>query len=42
LDATKLRAAISQALEVSPKRDKGRESDKPPNADAETEEAASI
>jgi diadenylate cyclase len=41
LDAPKLRAAISQALEVSPKREKGKA--EPLNEpDAETEEVASI
>ncbi len=40
LDATKLRAAIFQALEVSPKRDKER--DKIREAEAETEEAPSM
>ena len=38
LDAPKLRAAISQALEISPKREKAREPDKSPGADSETEE----
>ena len=42
LDATKLRAAISMALEVSPKREKEREHDKAPKAETETEEVASI
>jgi diadenylate cyclase len=42
LDAPKLRAAISQALEISPKREKGREQTKSPSPDAETEEAASV
>src|SRR3977135_1107538 len=40
LDATKLRAAIFQALEVSPKRDKER--DKIRDAETETEEATSM
>jgi len=40
LDATKLRAAIFQALEVLPKRDKER--DKIREAEAETEEATSM
>ena len=40
LDATKLRAAIFQALEVSPKKDKVR--DKVGNGETETEEVASV
>src|SRR6267142_753317 len=40
LDATKLRAAIFQALEVSPKKEKPR--DKLPESEAETEEIASV
>src|SRR6266446_8037100 len=40
LDATKLRAAIFQALEVAPRKDKAR--DKIADADAETEEVASV
>jgi diadenylate cyclase len=40
LDATKLRAAIFQALEVSPKKEKDRE--KITEAESETEEVASI
>ncbi len=40
LDATKLRAAIFQALEVAPRKDKAR--DKIGNADTETEEVASV
>jgi diadenylate cyclase len=42
LDAPKLRAAISAALEVSPKREKPKQQEKPGEADAETEEVASI
>ncbi|HXL80632.1 MAG TPA: diadenylate cyclase CdaA [Pyrinomonadaceae bacterium] len=42
LDAPKLRAAISQALDISPKREKEREQDKSANAEAETEEIASV
>jgi diadenylate cyclase len=38
LDAPKLRAAISEALEISPKREKAREPNKSPSADSETEE----
>jgi diadenylate cyclase len=38
LDAPKLRAAISQALEISPKREKAREPNKSPSADSDTEE----
>ena len=40
LDATKLRAAIFQALEVAPRKDKAR--DKIGSADTETEEVASV
>ncbi len=40
LDAPKLRAAISQALEVSPKREKGKH--ETPEPDGETEEGASV
>ena len=42
LDAPKLRAAISQALEVSPKRGKAKQLEKLDEPDAETEEVASI
>ena len=42
LDATKLRAAIFQALEVSPKREKDKDRERVSEGDAETEEAASI
>jgi diadenylate cyclase len=42
LDAPKLRAAISQALEVKPKRGKARPMETPEEPDAETEEIASI
>jgi len=42
LDAPKLRAAISEALEISPKREKLKHQEKPGEPDAETEEAASI
>jgi diadenylate cyclase len=42
LDATRLRIAISQALEVSPKRDKAKQTEKPGEPDADTEEVASI
>jgi diadenylate cyclase len=42
LDAPKLRAAISEALEFSPKREKARPQEKPGEADAESEEVASI
>lgn len=42
LDATRLRVAISQALEVSPKRDKAKQTEKPGEPDADTEEVASI
>src|SRR6476660_806603 len=38
LDAPKLRAAISQALEISPKREKARDPNKSSNTDSETEE----
>ena len=38
LDAPRLRAAISQALEISPKREKAREANKSPSADSESEE----
>ncbi len=40
LDAPKLRAAISQALEVSPKREKIKQSEKPGEPEAEAEEIA--
>ena len=42
LDATKLRAAIFQALEVAPKRDRGTDQNKLAEAEVETKEAASI
>ena len=42
LDATQLRVGISQALEVSPKRDKAKQSEKPGEPDTDTEEVASI
>ena len=42
LDAPKLRAAISEALQVSPKRDKLKHPEKPGEPDADTEEIASI
>ena len=42
LDAPKLRAAISAALDISPKRDKELHHDKPVAAESETEEIASI
>ena len=42
LDAPKLRAAISEALEISPKREKLKHQEKPGEPDAETEEVASI
>src|SRR6267378_885051 len=42
LDATKLRAAIFQALEVSPKREKDREKIKLPEHETDTKEAASV
>jgi diadenylate cyclase len=42
LDAPKLRAAISQALEVSPKREKAKQFEKHDEPESETEEAASI
>jgi len=42
LDAPKLRAAISQALEVSPKREKAKQLEKHDEPDGETEEVASI
>lgn len=41
LDAPKLRAAISQALEISPKREKAKQIEKPGEPDGETEEVAS-
>jgi diadenylate cyclase len=41
LDATRLRVAISQALEVSPKRDKAKRTEKPGEPDTDTEEVAS-
>jgi diadenylate cyclase len=42
LDATQLRVGISQSLEVSPKRDKAKHSEKPGEPDTDTEEVASI
>jgi len=42
LDAPKLRAAISQALDIVPKREKEREQDKSANTETETEEIASV
>jgi uncharacterized protein (TIGR00159 family) len=42
LDATKLRAAIFQALEVSQKRDKEKERERVADGDTETEEVASV
>lgn len=42
LDAPKLRVAISQALEVSPKREKAKQPQKLEEPDSETEEIASI
>jgi diadenylate cyclase len=42
LDAPKLRAAISQALEVSPKREKVKAPDQQGESDADAEEVASI
>jgi diadenylate cyclase len=42
LDAPKLRAAISEALEISPKREKAKQQEKLDEPDAETEEVASI
>ena len=42
LDAPKLRAAISEALQVSPKREKLKHQEKPGEPDADTEEIASI
>ncbi|MGI9068782.1 MAG: diadenylate cyclase CdaA [Pyrinomonadaceae bacterium] len=42
LDAPRLRAAISQALEVSPKREKVKPPEKQSESDAESEEVASI
>ncbi|HEY0432085.1 MAG TPA: diadenylate cyclase CdaA [Pyrinomonadaceae bacterium] len=42
LDAPKLRAAISQALDVTPKRGKAKQVETPNEPDAETEEIASI
>jgi diadenylate cyclase len=42
LDAPKLRAAISQALEISPKREKVKSPEQQNEADAEAEEIASI
>ena len=41
LDAPKLRAAISQALEISPKREKVKHQENQSESDAETEEVAS-
>jgi diadenylate cyclase len=42
LDAPKLRAAISEALEVSPKREKAKQMEKRDEPDSDTEEVASI
>jgi diadenylate cyclase len=42
LDAPKLRAAISEALEVSGKRQKAKQAEKQAEPDAETEEVASV
>jgi diadenylate cyclase len=42
LDAPKLRAAISEALEISPKREKAKQQEKLDEPDAETEEVPSI
>ena len=42
LDAPKLRSAISEALEISPKREKVKHQEKPGEPDADTEEIASI
>jgi len=42
LDATRLRVEISQALEVSPKREKAKQIEKPGEPDTDTEEVASI
>lgn len=42
LDAPRLRAAISEALEISPKREKAKQMEKPGEPDSETEEVASI
>jgi diadenylate cyclase len=42
LDAPKLRVAISEALEFSPKREKVKHQEKPTEPDSETEEIASI
>jgi diadenylate cyclase len=42
LDAPRLRAAISEALEVSPKREKAKQMEKRDEPDSDTEEVASI
>jgi diadenylate cyclase len=42
LDAPRLRVAISEALEISPKREKAKQQEKLDEPDAETEEVASI
>jgi uncharacterized protein YbbK (DUF523 family) len=42
LDAPRLRAAISQALEVVPKREKVKHQENQTESDADTEEVASI
>jgi uncharacterized protein YbbK (DUF523 family) len=42
LDAPRLRAAISQALEVVPKREKVKHQESQTESDADTEEVASI
>jgi hypothetical protein len=42
LDAPRLRAAISQALEVVPKREKVKHKEPQTESDADTEEVASI
>jgi diadenylate cyclase len=42
LDAPRLRAAISEALEVSPKREKAKQMEKQDEPDSDTEEVASI
>lgn len=42
LDAPKLRVAISEALEISPRREKPKPQEKPSEPDAETEEVAPI
>jgi len=42
LDGPKLQAAISQALEIVPRREKVKQLEKPPEPDAEAEEVASL